>query len=672
MGLSTPLSLLLAAFIALPVIAHFIRRADVKRRVLPTVALLSRISVQDRNRARVTEPWLLALRVLAIALVVLAAAAPFFTRPSAYGDGSSVALAVVIDDSLSMGQHTSNATAFEEARERAREVVLSLGEGSEVALLGGGSPARILVPRTTNRSVVLAALDALELGARSTDLRAAVQLASRQLGSARFATRRTLVLSDFAGQDEHAFDDISGEIDLEALVTEAAPNASIVDVRVTRDPLDTGSQVAVVDVQSTGEEASLTVHARLLDVANTDDLARSVITLEAHHGRATLRFRSPANAPFISFALEQQDDALPDDDTRIVSLAQPTPTQVVLVEPTGSGLARHAARALGVAPQEDALLVRTMDADRLDGRSGVIDPAHAQEAALSHADIVILLGVIPTNAGALAALTRFTEAGGALVFAPSATAHVRDLPTLAEYFPGITMGALETRDVAVASPVTQTNVAEATNLLPPGPTGLESLHTRLRLALHGEPSSELLHFDDGAPFAVVQREERRAVLSVGLDPSMSDLPLRVGFVPLLLSLAHALERAGTLPHRPFHGGEVPAVNVTGETTSAEVTSPSGALVSVEANEGTLDLSRFVEPGGYRIAIGDSAPSTFVIVPPATESNLVPVMPTERASSATREASEARTPMAPLFFVLVGFLTLIEGFARFAKPRVARA
>lgn len=664
MGLTSPLALLLAAFISLPLIAHFIRRADVTKRTLPTVALLARIAVQDRNRARVTEPFLLALRVLAIALVVLAAAAPFLTRASAYGDGSSVALAIVIDDSLSMGQRAGNESAFEAACDRAREVVNSLGEGSEVALIGAGSSARVIAPRTTDRSIVLAALDALELGARGTDLRAAIQLASRQLASARFATRRTLVLSDFAGQDAQLLDGIGGDIDVEALVESAGANASIVDARVTRDPLDASSLVAVIDVQSSAAEGALTVRARPLDLVLGEDAARAVVPLRDGRGRATLRFRAPANTPFVSFDLAQQaPDALPADDTRIVSLAQPTPTQVVLIEPTGSGLARHAARALGVAPQEQALLVRTMDADRLQGRSGMIDIGQTEDA-LGRADVVMLIGVIPTNRTAIATLTRFTEGGGGLLFMPTVTSRVQDLAGIAELFPGITMGSLESQDFAAVSPVAQ---SEAVTLLPPGPTGLESLHTRVRLELRGADSDVWMEYADGAPFAIVQRDARRAVLSVGADPSMSDLPLRVGFVPVMLSLAQALARPGTLPHRPFAGGEVPALSATADVSSIEVTTPSGAIIIVPAVDGVIDLARFSAPGGYR-----TGETTFVIAAPAAESNLVPVPPTERVAAATHEVSEARTPVAQYVFLLVGVLTLIEGFMRFWRPRLMSA
>ena len=58
----------------------------------------------------------------------------------------------------------------------------------------------------------------------------------------------------------------------------------------------------------------------------------------------------------------------------------------------------------------------------------------------------------------------------------------------------------------------------------------------------------------------------------------------------------------------------------------------------------------------------------MISAPAVESNLVPVPPTARVAAATHEISEARTPVAQYVFLLVGVLTLIEGFMRLAKPR----
>lgn len=193
MGLSAPLALLAAALVGLPIAAHLVRRADVERRVLPTVALLRRVVVRDRRRARITEPWLLALRIAAVVLAVLALSGPFVVDRLAYGDGSALSVVLVVDDSASMARALEgDRSALDEARERARDVIRSVGEGSEIALVAAGSPPRLLVPRSPDRDAALAALERMRVGARHTDLDGAnrPRVAAARVRAPRRAARR--------------------------------------------------------------------------------------------------------------------------------------------------------------------------------------------------------------------------------------------------------------------------------------------------------------------------------------------------------------------------------------------------------------------------------------------------------------------------------------------------
>jgi hypothetical protein len=683
MGLSAPLALLAAALVALPIAAHLIRRADVRRRSLPTVAFLARVMVRDRRRARVTEPWLLALRVAAVLLAILALAGPFVVERLAYGDGSTIALSIVLDDSLSMAQRSapSQPTAFDRARAHAREVVRALGEGSEVALVLAGTPPRLAVPRTSDREALLRALDGLDVGARTTDLAGALELAGRQLASARLGDRRAIVLSDFAGLEAPALTLRGPEVDLYPVGAERPPtNVGVADARASSDPLVEGGWSVAVELLASPPDAPAVEVALTAELPGASparlELARASVPLERGRGRTVLRFRPPDGLVTATVRLVDHEDALALDDARVVSLAPPAATRVVLVEPSGLHTARFAARALAsIPPESGGFLVTTVDADRLGGgRTGTIDPGQrAQPDPLAGADVVVLAGAGPTSPAALEALRVFVEGGGGLLVAPSRGLRTLDLEPLAELLPA------RAGEVVTAGPSASPVVAGARPLLPPGPTGLEGLVAQDRLSLRAPQEGVALAFADGAPLLVLDDTARRAVLAVGVDDAMSDLPLRVGFVPAMISLVSALARPGALPDRPFHAGEVPALRVDPDVSRVEIVTPAGEVVERAPSDGAVPLGDLAQPGAYTIRAHDAggvrelSRALLVVVPPAAEVDLTAHVPEQSAPRADAAVDgEARTPVERWVFALVGLLALIEGFARLRRGAASPA
>ena len=691
MGLSAPLALLAAALVALPIVAHLVRRADVERRVLPTVALLRRVVVRDRRRARVTEPYLLALRIAAVALAAIALAGPFVVDRLAYGDGSALSVVIVVDDSASMAQRTrGERTALDEARERARDVVRSVGEGSELALVAAGSPPRLLVPRSADRDAVLAALDRMRVGARRTDLEGAASLAARQLASAHLAARRVVVISDFAVPDEATLRGRAGaEFELVAVAPADPPtpnNVGISDVRAVPDPLEADAWSVTVELSAFGADfppgVDVVVLALPPDSGSPEgatelaELARTRAELDAGHGRALLRFRPPDGVTHVALRLTETQDASPFDDVRVVALGRPRVSRVVLVEPSGVRTARFAARALAAVPEEaGGFLATAVDADHLAiHRAGRIDPeAEPRPDPLADADVVVLAGVVPSSPSALEAIRAFVDGGGGLLVAPSSTTRAFDLSAIGELLPA-EAGELSPVE---ASPGPALLSGEGPALLPPGPTGLESLAVHRRLALTAAANLVALRFGSGEPFLILDTDRRRAILAVSLDDELSDLPLRVGFVPLLASLTRALARPGALPDRPFAAGEAPHLRVDSAVSAVEVVTPTGEVLARTIARGAVSLDDLAEPGAYRIRVEEAGRvrelerAALVLVPPASEIDLTPrPPPEERPRSERGLEGEARRPLERWFFLSLGLLAAIEAFARLGRRRSA--
>ncbi len=205
MAFLTTLGLAVALFVVGPYLAHRLRRQQAQELPFPPARLVAPSPEQARQRSRVEDRALLATRALAIVGLAVLGATPFVhcSRLALQrSGGASVAMALVVDDSMSMRAVAGGKTRFERARQGARELLASAREGDAVALVIAGAPARVALAATTDLGAARDAIDALAPSDRSTDLEGAVALARGLVTSLPQVDRRIVLLSDLA--DGHA------------------------------------------------------------------------------------------------------------------------------------------------------------------------------------------------------------------------------------------------------------------------------------------------------------------------------------------------------------------------------------------------------------------------------------------------------------------------------------
>ncbi|MCS6898729.1 MAG: BatA and WFA domain-containing protein, partial [Myxococcales bacterium] len=201
MSFATALALLVGALVAAPWVAHLLRRRKTERVIFPPARLVLTAQPVARQRARLEDRGLFGVRALAVLALAVLGATPFVScsRLSVgRKSGGSVALALVVDDSLSMQARLDSTTRFGRAKEGARQVLGSLREGDVVALVGAGAPPRVLLAATSDLATVRTAIDALRPGDRSTDLDGALAIAASILRGLPHPDRRVVLLSDLA------------------------------------------------------------------------------------------------------------------------------------------------------------------------------------------------------------------------------------------------------------------------------------------------------------------------------------------------------------------------------------------------------------------------------------------------------------------------------------------
>lgn len=665
MGFEAPLALFALAAAGLPIALHLLRRQDLPVRKLPTVAFLVRAQAASRRRVRVVDLLLLLVRVLLIAAAAFAVARPFVNVTLAYGDGSIASVAIIVDDSMSMSR--GDPSLLHRASERAREIVSSLPPGSEVAVVLGGAPARVLVARTDQLELADRALAGREgPSARGTDLREALVLAERELAGARNADRRLLILTDGATHGR------LGEVTLPTAIAtqierigEDAPtaNAAIVDARATPDPTTPERLSVAVDVRAKEMDGELQLVLR----RGGEELARQTLTVAEGGARATLHARVDPLDPAAELTLEV-DDALAIDDRRGLLLRAPSGARVLVVDGERAGAdAGFFARAIDLAPSESGALSRR----RVDAETFA-----AMDA--SDADVIVLSAVPAPSAAVAARLRAHVEGGGGLLIAPGERFDARAyVARLGDLLPARPRAAVS---VDVAGP----DVAPGSGLSAEGSSGLEQARTQRWLTFEDlDASGETwLRFGEGSPALVTARrgDGRVALFATSLDDAWTDLPYRPGYLPLVVDLLRALTPTGSAPLGPVLPGTAVTLEAPAGAVRMDVVGPDGERSVFDSALGSVSFTETQAPGVYRVEVATRERGleveprlAFVVAPPAEESDLSPAeMPAGSSGSATTEStSVVERPLWPWLFLLVGMLAVLEAALRMRARQLAR-
>lgn len=136
---------------AIPILIHFLSKRRLPEVRFPTVMFLRSLEPREIRRLKLRELLLLLLRTLALILIVCAFARPS-VEPKGASTRSAVAVAVVIDDSESMGALDEQARPrIETARERGLEIVNAARPGDEIAITTTTGPDAPLANRSGDR-----------------------------------------------------------------------------------------------------------------------------------------------------------------------------------------------------------------------------------------------------------------------------------------------------------------------------------------------------------------------------------------------------------------------------------------------------------------------------------------------------------------------------------------
>jgi hypothetical protein len=612
MGLAFPLGLLLAG-LAIPLVLLYILK--LRRRSVPiSSTLLWRRVIED---SRANAPWerlrrhlLLLLQLLALMLLVLALAGPYRRAQLSLTHDSIL----VLDVSASMGArlHGSERTRMDEAKQRARELLLSVGGARRAALVLAGPEPLVAAPLSADEPRLFAALDAARALEAPADLAAALELASTLargldhadvvlVTDAAFAADPTLADAVSRCRVVEVGDDAENvgiaAAALRSVASRLGTHEVLVGIsgRLAEPERATLVLEAVDDARDPPEGPVFHEIAREDIVVETGTRLSRVLSVDAQPG-ALLRAR----------LLPSREDALSADDAAWLVVPQRERLRVLLVS-EAPFLLEHALRAV---PGVDVSI------------------ASALPASVAGVDLVVIDGPLPAVLPSAPVLA-FGEP-----FAAGARARKIEHPVIArveDRHPALRHARLQELSIGSAW----------TSPLPPG-------------------GRAIVESGDG-PIAAAWSAPGGRALAFWFDLVETDLPLRVAFPVLVADAVDWLtERAGDEGTWP--SGRARSVAVAG--SQVDLVGPDGSRRRLEIRDGSVQLPALTPCGAWRLE-GVASRSLGVSLLSPTETDIAPrplAAPRQAVAAAQREgagAASGRSPLWPLATALAALVLVAE-------------
>jgi hypothetical protein len=640
MSFVAPLVLIGLGALAIPVLVHLIQRERKRVVEFPSLMFLRRIPYQSVRRRRIRDWMLLLMRLAALALVVLAFARPFFRRDSlaaAAQNGAREAV-ILLDASYSMDY----GDRWQKAQAAARDAIHALGPADRASLVLFSSGAEVAVRSAGDRGRLAAGLAAAKSGPGATRYAPALKLAGSLLVESPLPRREIILISDFQrrgweqtpGRDDVRLPDRTTLTPVNVAAGETS-NLSVTPVSLQRTRFENHDRVAVTaGLVNHGGKPMNGINVTLEVDGQT---IQSLPVSAAAGGSGSVTF-----APFtvasrnMRGTIKLPEDALARDNVFHFVVSPSAPVHAVVINRAGADSeALYLGRALSIG--ESPRVELTMRSP------GSFSDADARGSA------VVILNDVQVSNDLADRLTRFVSAGGGLLIAagPHATWPVH----AAETIPAIPGDPVD-RTSSTPSRLGSLEYSHPIFDLFRAPRSGDFSAARF-YGYRSAPQtagSILARFDDGTPALIERKSGAGRVLlwTSTLDLAWNDMPVKPVFLPFVHTMTKYLADYSESPASLTVGQVISAPRQT-PGRGAAVTrgstvaiAPSGARVSVETEDGALELA---EQGFYDIrtqGAGADAATVLASNVDLSESDLSPMDPRELSAAVAGQAPPGLT------------------------------
>lgn len=585
-GLFNPLLLLGLSALAVPVMVHLAQRQERDGRRFPSLMFLRQIPFQARRHRTLRDPWLLLLRCLALALLVLGFAAPYLERAAAPAASSESDLVLVLDRSYSMSADGH----WNAARQAVLDRVDSLEPGQRAALVAFDDRAEVVQALTGDAVALRSALDTVQPGSNGTRFGAGLAEAGRALNEGSARTGTLVLISDLqtSGASDLGALSLDPEVTLEVVPVTGpvGANAAIMSARLVNSaslPSDLGTDLEVV-VRNTGD-AALQAGELSLELDGRRVESRT-LELAVGGSQTVVLPLSVARDQPLDVRLRLGADAVAADNTHNLILPPRGALRVALIE------AAEPVTAGGLFISEALRLARSPEVSLRRLSPGALNPA-----ALSDTQVIIWNAVSLPTGPAAEALSAFVTGGGGLLVVAA-----RDAGSAwPDYLPG-QLGPRRSADAeGLGVLADEAGGAIASAFAGDMGAALDGVRVWAYRSLQATtPDQVPLRLEDGAPL-LAGREHgagRAMVLTSALDTGWNSLPLEPGFPPLLQAAVRWLANWTQVP------GAYRSGSVADLRAHAVITPGAADWLSYLAEQGQV-VVEMPEGGARRLRAGQA-------------------------------------------------------------------
>ena len=600
MNFVQPLYLLGLLAAGLPIMVHLINRREAAEQPFPALEMLMESDQKEARSIKVRRWILMALRVMAVLLLVLALAKPYFFSESATGSAERVPQSVVyvLDDSFSM-QHGD---WWDRAVERLDQDLNRLKPWDKAALLTTTRQEGPVGRLVKKHDHLRRALDDLSPSQKKGQLHERLLQASNLLSQSD-RHREIVVIGDWTRGGLSTISETSETIPdpiRRISVREEGqhePNLAVTEVDYREQAgADERTWMITASVRNYGpddrEDVELqfrigghVVATELIDIPGDESIQTSISHQAEGEGvrRGMVRLVDA--------------DPLELDNERHFTFQLRENVEVLLVNGAPSSVPYQdelffTVRALNPGEGSESELIPT-----------TVTPSALDDRDLQNFDVVLLANVAQVSESHADSLQSFVESGGGLFVSMGdqveTDAYNKQLGDLLPK-PLRRVKRLAEKDDPDA-PVKVTHIGTSRDRHPvfrvfdlPGGASLQSASIYRYTLLQPSPpeqSTTLLSYRNDAPALLERRvgKGRVFMLTTTLDREWTDLPLKTAFLPLIrrsvLYLARRATSAGEERHRV---GEQVEIDVSGLIDErAIIQAPDGNRTILEPQDGTV-------------------------------------------------------------------------------------
>lgn len=663
----------IAAF-SIPLIIHLLNRSRFKTLDWGAMHLLDSVVASNSRRIRLEQLLLLLIRCAIPALLAFCLARPVLTQWRSLPGDAPASTVILLDNSYSMDALGKSGTRISEAIDDTRQIVNSVGKGSDTSvILTGGVPAALFETPVFDTKAITDQLAFLETGRGATSLQQTLEIGSSVIAGMASSRRNLVLISDFQVADVDALTPAQIDQFRQQIAAQAVPpqvtliqrsgertnNIAIENVELSTTALGVGQQFKVrVRIKNFG---TLDVpEARLQFLVDDQVVGLTEIAVAADATAQALfvhKFEA-AGSHVLKFDIDAGDELKTDNrflavvdviDSIEVLMIDGAPSREPMRSETDFLSVALTPFSMGRMQLADLVETRIVGVDEVD------------DEALGWARVVIMANVSKVDEERLRNLNDFVQRGGGLIVFAGNQVNVDwynrtfykqhglyPLPIqgtgggdgkddtgariVAQYFDHPALQIFNSGNSS-SNELAQADIAQwyvLGNANPASENRIQAVSNKSQSETEriDPATSVLLRLDSGDPLLVEKPIGKGFVIACATtaDADWTNLPLRPVFLPLVQQLVTSIATRGVPASNLAAGETLVALFDSSATDTTQVLSLPGNRQKsvrpvVEADRSVIRYAATAQPGLYTLTQPDASPRHFALETDREESNL---------------------------------------------------